>query len=85
MDNIRLKFANKQGFHEALKQLLLGDIEYRRYIRAFFRQNLTYQTQKSVLMGQKSKKDHFITDDSGPSSQMQDGDDSDEILLEEEI
>jgi len=44
MENIRVKFASKQGFHEALKQLLLGDIEYRRYIRAFFRQNLTYQT-----------------------------------------
>ena len=44
MENIRVKFASKMGFHEALKQLLLGDTEYRRYIRAFFRQNLTYQT-----------------------------------------
>ena len=37
MENIRVKFASKMGFHEALKQLLLGDTEYRRYIRAFFR------------------------------------------------
>ena len=36
-------------------------------------------------MGQKSKKDHFITNESGSISQIQDGDDSDEILLEEEI
>ena len=37
MENIRVTFATKMGFHEALKQLLLGDMEYRRYIRAFFR------------------------------------------------
>lgn len=35
--NIRVQFGRKLGFHEALKQFLLGDADYRRYIRAFFR------------------------------------------------
>jgi hypothetical protein len=63
MENIRVKFASKMGFHEALKQLLLGDTEYRRYIRAFFRQNLTYQTQKTALKRSKAKGRRLSHDD----------------------
>ena len=42
-NQFQIVFAHKNGFHEALKQLLVGDTNFRRYIRAFFRQNLTYK------------------------------------------
>jgi hypothetical protein len=36
-NQFQIVFAHKNGFHEALKQLLVGDTNFRRYIRAFFR------------------------------------------------
>jgi hypothetical protein len=49
-NDIRGVFAVKGGFNEALKQLLKGDENLRKYIRAFFRQNLTYSTHNNAAL-----------------------------------
>jgi len=82
VDDIRQKFAVKNGFHEVLKQVLIGDSGIRRYIRAFFRQNLTYNADKTkkIVSKRKSRK-------ARPFDQIEslfDEDSENEVILEDE-
>ena len=64
-EDIRMLFARKQGFHELLKKLLVGDMSFNRVIKAFFRQNLTYMISNSSHPENEQDNDmHILLDES---------------------
>ena len=74
------------GFNAALAQILIGDDDYRRYLRAFFRQNLTYQSQKSINKALVKQDSQYLENSKhAPKQEENNGSDSDEeILLEDQ-
>ena len=85
--DLRIKFAKMGGFNAALAQILIGDDDYRRYLRAFFRQNLTYQSQKSKPIDKALAKYEDQSPGVQQATQKEEnpGSDSDEeILLEDQ-